>query len=166
MTVYDNETFRIITSLGNASIDEFDDRLRLQKLGYLAQKMGSVGGFMFSWYIRGPYSPSLTKLLYDAEDSGMLDTNQSPTLKERQIIEKIEILVGKDRLSDPILLELYASVWYLLPDKITKKDSEHVIRVFRKTKPDFKESEVINCITKIEQFRQIHGESNTCTNMT
>ena len=119
---------------------------------------------MFSWYIRGPYSPSLTRLLYDAEDSGILGTDQSLTPKERQIIEKIEALVGKDGLSDPLLLELYASVWYLLPDKITKKDSERVIRIFKEKKPDFKESEVINCITKIEQFRRIHGKSKTCTN--
>ena len=153
MTVYDNETFRIVNSLDDVSIDKFNDRLRLQKLGYLAQKLGSTGGFMFSWYIRGPYSSSLARLLYDAEDSGMLGANHHLTSDECKIIERIGNLVGKNGLSNPPLLELYASVWYLLPGKITEEDIKRVIRVLEEKKPDFKKSEVINCIAKIKKFR-------------
>ena len=55
MSIYEeNETLRILNSLCDVSLDRFNDRLRLQKLGYLAQALGASGGFTFSWYLRGP----------------------------------------------------------------------------------------------------------------
>ena len=153
--IYDNETFRIINSLGDVSIDEFDDRLRLQKLGYLAQEMGASGGFMFWWYIRGPYSPSLTRLLYDANDIGKLGNQYELTPNEHMIIKKMERLLGRDNLANPRLLELYASAWYLLPSKeMTEKDVSRVVAVLREKKPDFDESKVRSCISAIKEFRQ------------
>lgn len=61
----ENETMRIVNSFGYVSLEEFEDRLRLQKLGYLAQELGASGGFMFSWYHRGPYSPTLTRAVVE-----------------------------------------------------------------------------------------------------
>ena len=42
------------------SMDEFNDRLRLQKTVYLLQAFGIYLGYDFSWYLRGPYCTSLT----------------------------------------------------------------------------------------------------------
>lgn len=41
------------------SIESFADRLRLQKTVYLLQAFGIYLGYDFSWYLRGPYCPSL-----------------------------------------------------------------------------------------------------------
>ena len=41
------------------SMEEFDDRLRLQKFVYLLQAHGIYLGYDFSWYLRGPYCTSL-----------------------------------------------------------------------------------------------------------
>lgn len=37
------------------SMDEFDDRLRLQKTVYFLQAFGINRGYQFGWYLRGPY---------------------------------------------------------------------------------------------------------------
>lgn len=155
MTVYDNETFRVLNSLSDASIDEFTDRLRLQKLGYLAQELGATGWFMFSWYLHGPYSPSLTRTLYSAADIGRLGSpTDSLTSSENKIVEKMELLLGRDGLNDPHKLELYASVWYLLPNKITENVVERTVQILGERKPDFDHAEVDECISSIKQFRQ------------
>jgi hypothetical protein len=44
-----------------ASIRTIDDRKRVQKAVYLGQLSGVDLGYRFGWYIKGPYSPSLTK---------------------------------------------------------------------------------------------------------
>jgi uncharacterized protein YwgA len=41
-------------------MDEFDDRLRLQKFIYLLQTFDIYLGYDFSWYIRGPYCSTLS----------------------------------------------------------------------------------------------------------
>lgn len=48
---YDPKTFEV----------EFDERLVLQKTIYLMQEFGLYIGYNFRWYIRGPYSPELTR---------------------------------------------------------------------------------------------------------
>jgi hypothetical protein len=43
---------------------DFNARLRLQKTVYLMQEFGLNIGYWFSWYLRGPYSPNLTRDTY------------------------------------------------------------------------------------------------------
>lgn len=52
----------------DASIDTLDDRKRVQKAIYLGQLTGADLGYRFGWYIRGPYSPDLTKDYYSLAD--------------------------------------------------------------------------------------------------
>ena len=40
---------------------DFNERLILQKTIYLMQSFNLFIGYHFNWYIRGPYSPVLTK---------------------------------------------------------------------------------------------------------
>jgi len=42
----------------------FNSRLILQKTVYLMQEFGLNIGYSFSWYLRGPYSPNLTRDTY------------------------------------------------------------------------------------------------------
>ena len=42
-------------------IDTLDDRKLIQKAVYLGQLSGVDLGYRFGWYIRGPYSTSLTR---------------------------------------------------------------------------------------------------------
>ena len=153
-SIYDqNEALRVACALCDASLDGFDERMRLQKLVYLAQALGAFGGFTFSWYHRGPYSPSLTRMLHDADWAGALvhTTNLSP--KERSVAKKIKSLMGR-HLSMPRSLELYASVWYLLPrPRIADHDVARVVSTMEDEKPHFDKEEVRSCINAISKFR-------------
>jgi hypothetical protein len=43
----------------------FNSRLVLQKTVYLMEQFGLNIGYSFSWYLRGPYSPNLTRDTYE-----------------------------------------------------------------------------------------------------
>ena len=47
------------------SKENFDDRLICQKKIYLLQSLGTDLGYTYNWYVRGPYSPSLTNYIYN-----------------------------------------------------------------------------------------------------
>ena len=51
-------------------VDEFDDRLILQKTIYLVQAKGVHLGYYYKWYLHGPYCSSLTKDLYATDTEG------------------------------------------------------------------------------------------------
>ena len=155
MSVYEeNETLRILNSLCNVSLDGFDDRLKLQKLGYLAQSLGASGGFTFSWYLRGPYSSSLTKMLYGAEEVGLLGKKQNLSKNEKKIVDNLEKLLGNN-LDNPRMLELYASVWYLLPKReITDEDVKYVFDRIKDEKPKYSESEIKESMDTILKLRK------------
>lgn len=148
----ENEVFCILNSIPGMSLDNFNDRMRFQKIGYLAQKIGAKGRFPFSWYIHGPYSGSLTKMLYRADYLDILDGRHNATPREQEIIEKMKQLMGSDSLEDPRQLELYASVWYLLRGgSITDLDIRRVVEAMKVRKPQFEESRVRECIDNIKK---------------
>lgn len=51
--------------LNALSINNFADRLLIQKKIYLTQRLGVNFGYDFGWYIKGPYSSSLTSIAYE-----------------------------------------------------------------------------------------------------
>ncbi len=60
---------RFIKALENAGVYEFrisnfDDRLKLQKIVYIAKYFDIDLGYSFSEYLRGPYSPELADDYY------------------------------------------------------------------------------------------------------
>src|SRR4030042_5617520 len=48
---------------------DFNARLILQKTVYLLEQFGLNIGYYFSWYLRGPYSPSLARDAYELTKS-------------------------------------------------------------------------------------------------
>lgn len=63
----------LVNRIGNFDPNEyknsFDTRLILQKTIYLLQAFGLNIGFHYNWYLRGPYSPDLTRVAYEVVDS-------------------------------------------------------------------------------------------------
>jgi uncharacterized protein YwgA len=49
----------------SSSLSTFNDRLRMQKVVFLLQKMGLQTRWNFSWYLRGPYSSDLAHALFE-----------------------------------------------------------------------------------------------------
>lgn len=154
MSIYDeNRTLRILRHLGPISIDRFSDRLRLQKLAFLIQELGTGGPFAYYWYIRGPYSPSLTQMLYSGDELGAYEVVPELTASERGTARKVQALMGND-IDDPSQLELYASVWYLAPDRVlSSEDKESIVDRMGEEKPHFDADDVKAALARVEKFR-------------
>ena len=58
----------VLEELGfGASVDTINRRIEAQKLVFLSQQLGIGLGYSYNWYVKGPYSPSLTKAYYSPE---------------------------------------------------------------------------------------------------
>lgn len=144
---------KILRDFGEINLEHFNDRLRLQKLTYLAQNLGATNEYSFSWYIHGPYSTSLTSTLFEGDEVGAFEAEVTLNTKERKIVKNMKNLLGEETCN-PSILELYASIWYLAPNrKLTEADKKHVEDLMGKEKPHFNKSEIKNALKKIISFR-------------
>lgn len=103
--------YSILNRLGCGKVDTFDDRLKSQKVQYLAQILGISPKYQFSLYLRGPYSPSLAHDLFQLKADGIkADAEKfTPDLLEEKF-NKLRTFVGKTNIR---LLEL-VSTYHLL----------------------------------------------------
>ncbi|MEC1262552.1 hypothetical protein P9D34_19425 [Bacillus swezeyi] len=100
------------------SVNSLDDRVIAQKIVYLAGQMGvQCGDYEFSWYKKGPYSPALTRVLYDERhNQSNIDTSQfkiKDALKDQLLPLKQAIEQNRLGLSEADWIELLASVHFL-----------------------------------------------------
>ena len=155
MIDYENDSvLRIMRSFGPISLSNFDDRLRLQKLAYLAQELGAGNKYPYSWYVRGPYSSYLTSALFLGDEMDKFSSNPTLTKNESKVASQLKSLMGGD-ICKPLKLELFASIWYLLPSrKISKEDQKAVLEIMCREKPYFKKSEVKSTLKTIIDFKK------------
>lgn len=105
------------------SLDMFSDRLRFQKMVYLLQAFGIYLGYDFSWYLRGPYCPSLTVNGFALESIyGEIPAGKKPRFirsDKQELFVKFQDMV-KDKSTDQ--LEILASLHYqkLILDDVAK----------------------------------------------
>lgn len=52
----------------NFDVSEFSDRLKVQKFVYILQNRGINLGYLFNFYLYGPYSTDLTRTAFQIED--------------------------------------------------------------------------------------------------
>lgn len=150
----DDSVLRILQSLGPINMSTFDNRLRLQKLAYLAQELGAGNSYLYSWYVRGPYSSPLTSALFLGEDLGKFSFKPKLTKKESRVVSRLKSLMGKG-IANPLRLELFASIWYLLPrGRISKKGLDEILEIMCREKPHFERNEVKSALKAIVDFRK------------
>lgn len=106
------------------SIVTIDDRKRIQKAVYLAQASGVDLGYRYGWYLKGPYSPRLTRDYFALDDA--LDDegqDQPPTRLKTAIVQTLERLrplfnpppgLGVNQAG---WLEILASILYLSKER-------------------------------------------------
>lgn len=115
-------------------------RKRVQKAVYLGQLTGVDLGYRFGWYLKGPYSPALTKDYYGLAEA--LETGDD----EYKTKELKRSLVKQLRKVTPLMkppvdtglpledwLELVASVDYL--QRVGKNTKKETIDQLKKEKP-------------------------------
>lgn len=96
-------------------MSNFQSKLVMQKTIYLLQAMGLKIGYSYGWYVRGNYSPDLTKDLYtNAPAVESLSKGESLTQKEESILDEFENEMGKN--PDPEVLEIAAAYAYFFKE--------------------------------------------------
>lgn len=137
-----------LNALGiNPKMETFSERKVVQKLVYLIQKFGIDLGFYYNWYLHGPYSPDLTRLLFEIIEEGPMRPMEL-TQEQMTKIKELKSFLGEDfRSSDK--LELIVSIDYLreYARRIRAPDRE-VLRALKKQKPYFTEQEIRECWQK------------------
>ncbi len=132
------------------SIASFAERKRMQKITYLLEQFGVNLGFDFDWYLHGPYSTTLTRVLYkkDPQDLDRLVPNKSDDIKK---IENLKKFLGSD-IKSSNTLELIVSLHYLMTlGKSVKKSDEEILKLFLKLKPFFSEDESRYYLKRIKE---------------
>lgn len=139
---------KLFMKLGSdASVDSFDSRIKLQKLVYLSESFGIPLGFDFTWYVYGPYSPQLTKIMFEREDGDPNDVDEIPNIEN--IILKLKEFLG-DNIHSSDNLELIASLHYLCSIYPTPHNSKsEIISTLCEEKPKFSKEIAIKYLEKV-----------------
>lgn len=127
-------------------MSSFTQRLLLQKRMFLLSMLGIDLGHVHSWYIRGPYSPALTRdafAVVAARNGGSTATASLPD----PIIAKIDKIGGLfgAAWNDPKKLELLSSVFYLARTYRTN-DVKFLSNRLTSLKPNFSEEDAVSAI--------------------
>ena len=131
----------------NLSVDTFSARKQLQKLVYLAEVFRIDMGFKFNWYIHGPYSPDLTRVMFDKEKGKSVKIKDMPNLESN--VSKLKNFLGDD-INSSSRLELIASVHYvssIVEDPI--KEKTDVLNTIYDEKPQFSKIDVEQCYERV-----------------
>ena len=135
------------------SVASFDERKKVQKLVYLLQLFGINLGFSYSWYLHGPYSPDLTKVLFDTLGNlKSIPLNVGLTHDDERKLERLKAFLG-ERIKSTDFLELLVSLHYLRRiGSSSGASKEDILRVLKEKKPFFADREVVNCWEKLEEL--------------
>lgn len=120
------------------TVESIDQRLVLQKVALLGQEIGVPLDYTYNWYVKGPYSPSLTEDYfelqgYEAEDSTF---NFNETFKDRLDTLKDMIYLHKIEGSESVLpkwVEALASIAFLVNKSF--KTKEQALNILEEKKP-------------------------------
>ncbi len=95
-------------------VDEFQDRLLVQKITYLLERKGVLSGYAFKLHLRGPYCQPLTNQLYDHRtEFEKLQTPAKLTQKERNAVLELNEIFDLS----PTLFEVAATYAFFAYEK-------------------------------------------------
>jgi uncharacterized protein YwgA len=130
-------------------LDDFESRLIAQKAVYLLEQLGLSLGYRgtYGYYIRGTYSPTLTKDLFEARSLGILVQPQSglshaEEAKVDQLKQRLEIRAHQ--------LEVAAAYRYLTAER--GMTPEQALRDIKTNKSFIPEKEIALGISRCKQL--------------
>jgi len=137
-------------------LETFGERKLLQKLVYLLQVSGVRLNFHYNWYLHGPYSPSLTRTLYEIVESGSLP-HEELSNSDIARIDKLRSFLGED-INSPDRLELLVSIHYLRERARTIGASDaEVTTLIQNAKPYFSQKELEESWQKSTELDEINS---------
>lgn len=110
----------------------FNERLILQKVIYLMQESNLSLGYSYNWYLRGPYSPSLTKDAYELV--GEFDSLPRVRFVESDAEDRFAKFMSfiEPQIKDHVWLEKIASIHFLTRTYPSKSPDEIFSEVKKK----------------------------------
>jgi uncharacterized protein YwgA len=145
------------------SLDTFTDRMALQKVIYLCQAASVHLGYRYNWYLRGPYSPDLTRDAFDLkakQGSGFDDTaGWSLDGASLQRLQELRPLwESQPESSRPRWLELLASVLFLKQSYDGRNQDLAGLRgILRRNEKHFTEDEIRTALTELDRHGLLPG---------
>lgn len=128
-------------------LKSFTDRLIAQKVVCLLDLKGVNTQYPCSIYVRGPYSPLLTKDLFDHTDEFVsFETDVTLTHEEKASIHQLKAIFGLK----PNLLEVGATYGYFM--KRESLDPHEALKRVKQLKPFLSETEIAVGISKSKQY--------------
>ena len=149
-----SKLFASLDALGlSPKMETFSERKRVQKVVYLLDKVFGMNlDFSYSWYLHGPYSPQLTRIVFDViEGQTVVDSNLKVlSSNDQRKIEELKAFLGND-INSSDKLELLVSLHFLLNRmKDSDVSQEDIIAFLRRKKPYFTDEEIIGAIDQLQ----------------
>jgi len=154
-----NESSRLFACLKmvgiNPKMKTFSERKRVQKMVYLLDKVFHLNfGFSYNWYLHGPYSPELTRIIFDVIEKEREDIAKPVILSaaDRAKISRLKLFLCDDIESNDAL-ELLVSLHYLLncsPDSDSR--AEDAVDLLKSKKPYFSDEEISNALKRLQDL--------------
>jgi len=127
------------------NVDNFQDRLVIQKTVCLLEMMGLDLDYHFSLYVRGPYSPGLTEELYSNKEAvNGLRTDYKPNSEEKKQLQKFSEISKLE----PTILEIMSTYAFMIKDN---EEKQAVIKL-KKLKSFYSEARIAIGISRAKQL--------------
>ena len=154
-----NETDRLFACLKmvgiNPRMETFSERKRVQKMVYLLDKVFNLNfGFSYNWYLHGPYSPELTRIIFNVIEKEREDIAKPVNLSaaDKAKIGRLKLFLCDD-IESTDALELLVSLHYLLncsPNSDSKV--EDAVDFLKSKKPYFSDEEISNALKRLQDL--------------
>ena len=148
--------FASLKELGiSPKMESFSERKRVQKIVYLLDKVFQLNfGYSYNWYLHGPYSPELTRIIFDVIEQEREDIAEPAELsrQEKEKIRRLKLFLNDD-IESTDTLELLVSLHYLL-DCWSDTDSkvEDAVNFLKSKKPYFSDKEISNALKRLQDL--------------
>jgi len=129
-------------------VENFQDKLVIQKTVCLLELLGFNMGYDFSMYIRGPYSPDLTGDLYKYRSQvENLRTDYAISDKEKSLVAKV---CATSKGLEPALLEIMATYAFLVI-RCSQSNKDATVEL-KRIKPFYSEAKIAVGISRAKQL--------------
>jgi len=136
------------------------DRKKMQKVSYLLPIFGLYVDFninSYSWYLHGPYSPTLAEAFFDIVENPDIPAPGRLTTEERKRIQDLRMFLGED-IESTDSLELLVSLHFLLYQaKKSGATEEEAIEFLKERKPYFKDGEIQRALRKVRSIPSLRS---------
>jgi len=151
MTKY-SDAMAFLRALGLADdLNSFTSRKRIQKLIYMLKQFRADLKFGYAWYVHGPYSPELTRTLFNPSNVD-LASKRDLTKTELQIVNRMRNFLAESLYSVDSL-ELIVSLIYVIKHGPEEgyNTKQKIIEYLQSQKPQFSAEEIEVAWHKIEK---------------